>query len=33
MEKHKVVVDNNIFVSAFLGSKNAMLIVEVIKNA
>ncbi len=28
MEKYKVVVDTNIFVSAFLGSKNAKLIVR-----
>ena len=28
MEKYKVVVDTNIFVSAFLGSKNAKLIIR-----
>lgn len=28
MGKYKVVVDTNIFVSAFLGSKNAKLIVR-----
>ena len=28
MERYKVVVDTNIFVSAFLGSKNAKLIVR-----
>lgn len=28
MEKYKVVIDTNIFVSAFLGSKNAKLIVR-----
>ncbi|MFW5648739.1 MAG: hypothetical protein ACOCG5_06585 [Candidatus Alkaliphilus sp. MAG34] len=32
MEKTKIVVDTNIFVSAFLGSKNAKLLIKEIIN-